>query len=96
MTTNLFVIDLTYVAPLEEVDRLVESHRAFLKANYDAGCFLVSGPKDPRIGGVILARGQSCEEIERIIENDPFKRECVADYAVIQFVPVMSADDFPE
>ncbi|WP_269581638.1 YciI family protein [Roseibium sp. Sym1] len=92
---NLFVIDLTYTAGLDAIDRLLEPHRAFLEAQYADGLFLASGPKNPRTGGVILARSESREALERVLEQDPFKAERVADYQVTEFSPVMTAPDFP-
>ncbi len=82
----LFIISLTYVAPLERLDELMPEHVAFLDRYYAEGTFLVSGRKVPRTGGVILARGGSREEIVKIIENDPFRREGVAEYDVIEFI----------
>ena len=92
---SLFVIDLTYVADLKRVDALIEGHRSFLKAHYETGCFLVSGPKSPRSGGVILARAADLAEIEKIIEEDPFKTGDVAHYSVTEFTPTMSMHGFP-
>jgi hypothetical protein len=40
----------------------------------------------PRTGGVILARRGFREEILKIIEDDQFRREGVAEYDVIEFV----------
>jgi len=91
---NLYVIDLTYRADLAEADRLLEPHRVFLKQHYAAGVFLASGPKVPRVGGVILARGDSREAIERVVDLDPFKAEGVADYSITEFSPVMTAPGF--
>ncbi|MGH3867668.1 MAG: YciI family protein [Pseudonocardiaceae bacterium] len=82
----MFIISLTYVAPLERLDELMPEHVAFLDRYYAEGTFLVSGRKVPRTGGVILARGGSREEIVKIIENDPFRREGVAEYDVIEFI----------
>lgn len=82
----LFLISLTYVASLERLDELMSEHAAFLDRYYADGTFLVSGRKVPRTGGVILACGGSREEIFKIIENDPFRREGVAEYDVIEFV----------
>jgi uncharacterized protein YciI len=92
---NLYVIDLTYTAGLDAIDRLLEPHRSFLKEQYDAGLFLASGPKNPRTGGMILARAESRESLERVLEQDPFKAERVADYQVTEFSPVMTAPNFP-
>ena len=60
----MFLIDVRYVAPLEDVDKALEGHVAFLKENYAKGIFVLSGRKIPRTGGVILARNVSREELD--------------------------------
>lgn len=75
----MFIISLTYIKPLEEVDTLLEEHVTYLKEQYALGNFLASGRKVPRTGGVILARGASREEIETIITLDPFHSYGVAE-----------------
>jgi uncharacterized protein YciI len=87
----MFLILLNYVKPLAEVDRFVVAHREFLERNYAAGRFVISGRKEPRTGGVILANLASRAEAERVIEEDPFKREGVAEYDIILFVASMAA-----
>jgi uncharacterized protein YciI len=82
---SVFVLLLTYVKPLGEVDALMRDHMAWLRENYDAGRFVVSGRRIPRTGGVILARGDDREEIEAIAANDPFVRGGVATCEVVQF-----------
>jgi uncharacterized protein YciI len=81
----VFVVLLTYVKPLAEVDALMREHMAWLKEQYDAGRFLVSGRQIPRTGGVIVARGDDREEIEALAATDPFVRGGVATCEVIQF-----------
>ncbi|MGD9968824.1 MAG: YciI family protein [Sulfuricurvum sp.] len=90
----MFIISLTYIKPLEEVDALLEEHVAFLKEQYALGHFLASGRKVPRTGGIILACAISREEIETIISLDPFYRHGVAEYTITEFTPTMTSDDF--
>ncbi|WP_243310798.1 YciI family protein [Fundidesulfovibrio agrisoli] len=85
----MFVVILNYIKPVEEIDRWLEEHRAFLAENYAAGRFIASGRLEPRTGGVILARGGSKAELETILEADPFKREGLAAYTVLEFLPAM-------
>ncbi|MEI7611730.1 MAG: YciI family protein [Betaproteobacteria bacterium] len=87
----MFVILLNYVKPLSEVDRFVAEHREFLERYYVSGHFLLSGRKEPRTGGVILAKAESRAEVERIVQNDPFHREHIAEYEIVEFVPSMAA-----
>jgi uncharacterized protein YciI len=89
----MFVIELTYKAALAEIDNHMAAHVAFLKKYYASGHFLVSGRKIPRDGGIILAVGESREEIEAIILEDPFHERGLADFRVIQFRASQRADD---
>ncbi|AIQ66121.1 hypothetical protein PSTEL_26410 [Paenibacillus stellifer] len=85
----MFIVLLTYTAPIERIDELLEEHRAFLRTQYDGGRFLVSGPRNPRTGGVIVAKGESREELLKVLENDPFYREGAASYELVSFNPVL-------
>jgi len=87
---HLFVLDLTYVTDLVEVDRHMEGHRRYLAVNYERGVFLASGRKVPRTGGVILAQGTR-DEIEQAIDGDPFATNGVAEYRITEFLPTMTA-----
>jgi uncharacterized protein YciI len=87
----MFVVNLTYVRPLDEVDRQLAGHRAFLARQYAAGAFLASGPKEPRTGGIILARAASKEALEAILAEDPFLVSGVAHYDIIQFSALAAA-----
>ena len=63
----------------------MRSHMTFLKKHYAEGRFLISGRKVPREGGVILALGESREEIEGIVKQDPFVSRGLAEYRIIEF-----------
>ncbi|WP_047031476.1 YciI family protein [Hoeflea sp. IMCC20628] len=84
---HLFVIDLTYMTPLENFDPLVAPHFAFIERVYASGRLLTSGAKVPRTGGVIIARGRSIDDIEVLIKDDPFHSAGVADYKITEFRP---------
>lgn len=86
----MFVILLHYLKPLPEVDRFVAEHRAFLERHYAAGNFLLSGRQEPRCGGVILADAPTRAQIEAIVREDPFNREQIARYEIVEFVPSLA------
>jgi uncharacterized protein YciI len=90
----MFVLLLTYTRPLDEVDALMREHMAWLREHYAAGRLVVSGRQIPRTGGVILARGDDRDEMERIAATDPFVAGGVATCEVIQFRPSQTADGF--
>lgn len=90
----MFVIILTYIEPLSEVDALMRRHMRWLDEHYAAGRFLVSGRQVPRTGGVILARGDDREAIEAIAASDPFVGGGVATVEVVQFQASQTAPGF--
>jgi uncharacterized protein YciI len=89
----MFVIELIYKADLAKIDAHMKAHVAFLKKYYASGHFLVSGRKIPRDGGIILAVGESREEIEAIANEDPFCRQGLAEVRIIEFRASQRADD---
>lgn len=89
----MFVIELIYKADLAEIDARMRAHMAFLKKYYAAGNFLISGRKVPRDGGIILAVGADRQEMDVIMQQDPFVLHGVADYRIIEFRVSQRADD---
>ncbi|MGR8007186.1 YciI family protein [Streptomyces hypolithicus] len=87
----MFVMELTYTAPVERVDELLEAHVSWLDAQYEAGVFIASGRKQPRDGGVILAVGDDRARIEAIAASDPFAVAGVCAYRVTEFVATKTA-----
>lgn len=81
----MFVVLLTYERPLAEIDRRMGAHVAFLEEGYRAGVFLASGRQVPRRGGVILAMAPSRADLESVMERDPFVREGLARFEIVEF-----------
>jgi uncharacterized protein YciI len=89
----VFVIELIYKADLAAIDARMKSHMAFLNKYYAAGNFLVSGRKIPRDGGIIIAVGPSREHIEAIAREDPFCKQGLAEFRVVEFRASQKAKD---
>jgi len=92
----MFVIELTYKVPLATIDAHMAAHVRFLKKYYAAGNFLLSGRKIPREGGIILAVADGRQQIEAIVEEDPFHRHGLADFRIIEFRASQRADDIQQ
>jgi uncharacterized protein YciI len=88
----MFVIELIYKAELTAIDAKMTAHVKFLKKYYASGHFLISGRKIPRDGGIIIAAGENREEIDAIIREDPFHRDGLAEFRVIEFRASQRAD----
>ena len=83
----MFVITLSYLVDVEQIDELMPAHREWLEEQYADGVFLASGPRVPRDGGVILAAGLPRPELEARLSLDPFQRKQLAAYDVVEFTP---------
>lgn len=74
---------LTYVRPVEEVDRLLDEHVAWLERRYASGRLLGVWAARTANGGVILARGRDPAELDAVLCEDPFARASDARYEVV-------------
>ena len=90
----MFLLLSKYIKPLDEVERLLPEHRAFLDRFYREGKLVCSGPRDPRTGGVILADVDSEVEAMKIVVEDPFFTEKVAHYELVRFTITRSDPRF--
>ena len=90
----MFIFSLTYVKPLSDVERLLPAHIEFLDEHYKKNLFMCSGRKVPRTGGIILCNCTDMAEAKGIMEKDPFYREDIAQYEMIEFIPSKSSKGF--
>lgn len=90
----MFVISVTYLKPMEMVEQYLPAHVEFLDRYLVRGIFMASGRKNPRTGGIILAAGVTREQLERMIEEDPFKANGIASYEIIDFTPNRTSAEF--
>lgn len=82
----MFIIDLNYIVPLDKLDEHMAEHVKFLRKYYSKNVFIASGRKVPRTGGIILAMASSKDEVENIIQEDPFYTLKLADFTVTEFL----------
>lgn len=87
----MFVIALTYLRPLDELDAIMSQHVVWLKKHYESGLFIASGRQVPRKGGVILARSGNRADLDAILAQDPFVKSGCARADVVEFTPSMTA-----
>jgi uncharacterized protein YciI len=90
----MFIVSLEYQVPLKEVDRFIPEHVEFLNKQYELGHFQLSGRKNPRTGGVIFSTLSNREQLDMILTEDPFLRENIAKYEVIEILPTKASQEF--
>lgn len=85
-----------YRKPLEEVLKVVEEHRAYLRQLKEQKVLLASGPLDPRNGGALLLRvsdENALKQLDQVRDGDPFIREGVAQYELLPWLPSIGVEE---
>jgi uncharacterized protein YciI len=87
----MFVFVSEYQKPLEEVDAVRQEHLEFLAGLNEQGRILISGRRNPPVGGVVVIDADSLEEATAIMAEDPFAKAGVARYEPYEFTPSAGA-----
>lgn len=84
----MFLILIHYKKPIEIIDQHLAEHRAYLDKGYKKNYFMISGPCNPRTGGVIISQLKERDQLEELLKQDPFRIHDLIDYKIIEFEPV--------
>ncbi len=87
---------IRYRVPIEEVIKVTDAHRAYLRELKQKGVLVAAGPFDPRMGGALLLRindGDVHAALNRIRDNDPFVTQGIAQYELLPWKPAIGAED---
>lgn len=90
----MFIIILKYKKTIEAVMKNLDAHIIFLNKYYSQNKFICSGRQEPRTGGIIVCTAKNKEEVNSIILEDPFYKNDISEYEIIEFTPSKYADGF--
>ncbi len=88
----MFIVIVNYKKPMSVVEQYLAAHREFLDRHFATGVIITSGPQVPRTGGIYMLRTTDREAAERLVAQDPFYVQEIADYKIIEFTPTKFAD----
>ncbi|MBN9357894.1 MAG: hypothetical protein J0I15_15695 [Herbaspirillum huttiense] len=91
----IFAIVLTYIRPIEEVQRHLDPHKAWLAAQLKQGRVICAGPLAAGGGGLILASCADEAELHAMMALDAFISQGVASYQAHGCTPALAAAGFP-
>ena len=80
----MFLIKLTYKTSLSHIDRYIAEHHRVIKKHMERNLILLSGPEEPRTGGMILFTGNKAQ-VWQMIRQDPFYTHRLASYQIIEW-----------
>ncbi len=89
---RMFVLISRFQKPLDEINRTLPLHGEWVQRQYESGRFLVSGRREPPIGGIVVVRASSEEELRELLTTDPYQQRGLAEYEIFPFEP----SDFPK
>jgi uncharacterized protein YciI len=90
------VVIVRYRQPVEEVVRVQEPHRAYLRQLKSEGTLIAAGPMDPRFGGMFLVRvpdDNPRPALDAIRDNDPYYAAGLTQYELIPWNVVIGKED---
>jgi len=82
---------LSYVKPIEEIDRLRPAHVEWIERAMAEGVMLLAGRRSSATGGVLLFRGTP-DMVEPVAKSDPFVTEGAATMELVSFTASFAAD----
>lgn len=91
-----FIIDLEYVAPLEQIEPHMDGHMRYIDDGNAKELFITWGPKVPRTGGVIVAQSDSLNDLVAFCNTDPFITNKLAKMTITEFIgrrPISQSTD---
>lgn len=83
----MFVVLLKFSANKAKAGQFMDGHNSWLKNGFDKGTFLLAGTIQPKLGGAILAHNTTLEQIQAIVNEDPFVAEDVVTAETIEITP---------
>lgn len=68
----MFIVNLSFSGNKANAGQFMQAHNTWIKQNFDAGIFLLSGSLQPNLGGGILAHNCTLDDLTRRVNDDPF------------------------
>lgn len=83
----MFIVLLKFSGNRERMGEFMEPHKSWLKQGLDDGVFLLAGSLQPARGGGILAHNISREDLEKLVDSDPFVAERIVTAEILEISP---------
>jgi uncharacterized protein YciI len=81
----MFLIQITYIRPLPEVEQQLEAHRAYLREAPEAAHIVLTGRRQDRQGGLVILRAPDLAAVEDFVHRDPYHTSGVARFDITGF-----------
>lgn len=89
----MYVVLLTYTAPLQEIDYALPDHSEWLTKQYEHEYLLASGRREAHLGEVLLVRPMPRGKLDAVLASDPLALARLAHHEVIEFSATRTAQE---
>ena len=79
------VLKINYDKPIEVIDQTRPAHLAWLADEVTAGRILLAGRRESGAGGVLITGDISAEDVQDMIDRDPYTLAGVVNYERLSF-----------
>jgi uncharacterized protein YciI len=83
----MFIVLLKFSDNKSQASAFMDGHNQWIKRGFDDGVFLLAGSLQPGLGGSVIAHGESLEELENRVKQDPFVAENVVSAEILTIEP---------
>lgn len=83
----MFIVFLRFSESRAQAAQFMEGHNAWIKRGFDSGIFLLAGSLQPNAGGTILAHNIARDDLEALVQDDPFVAMGVVSAEIHEITP---------
>lgn len=89
----MFVVLLKFSTNKASAGQFMDGHNSWLRGGFEKGIFVLAGTIQPKLGGAILAHKVSLEQMQAVVNEDPFVAENVVTAEIIEITPSSSVPE---
>lgn len=82
-----FAVLIKYIESVDKIISVQDIHRKILRDGVEKQIILLSGPQEPRTGGLVIMRSESIESAKDFFKEDPYLKNHFAEYNFYEFKP---------
>lgn len=83
----MFVVQLRFTRAQNRAPQFMDDHNAWLRKGFEDGVFLLSGSIPPKTGGAIIVDGLPLDELQELLDTDPFVAEGIVTPEIVEISP---------
>jgi len=88
----MYIILLKFSENKHRAGAFMDAHKAWIKRGFGENVFLLAGSLQPNVGGVLLAHNSSLEDIQIMVDEDPFVQENIVTAEILEVTPAQTEE----